>query len=206
MDTCSICLDDIKETDKNYTLSCNHVFHFSCFRDYAYNKNTTFYKPCPNCKQLNLNIVKPFDTVKDNLKAFCNMPRRCNCKTLKGAKCKNKPYLFNYGMCYNHNKVILTDDKQQLLLMYIEHLMYSDLRSWSTKVTLIDVVKKLLLKFDDINGLEDIYRYMFMYMADAKHSGINDYYTEREILYGYYDLEVPPQEWLEICVNKRILF
>ena len=206
MDTCSICLDDINENDKKYTLSCNHVFHFSCFRDYAFNKNTTFYKPCPNCKQLNLNIDKSFDSVKDNLLAFCTFPKRCNCKNSKGLKCKHKPYLFNYGMCYNHNKDIIKDDKMETLLLYINHLMQADMRSWSTKVTLIDVVKKLLLKFDNIKGLEDIYSYMFMFMADAKHNGINNYFTEREILYGYYDLEVPPQEWLETCVDKRILF
>jgi len=206
MDTCSICLDDINETDKKYTLSCNHVFHFSCFRDYAFNKNTTFYKPCPNCKQLNLNIVKPYDTVSDNLKAYCSMPKKCNCKTVKGLKCKKKPYLFNYGMCYTHNKDVLREDKQHLLLMYIEHLLQSDLRSWSTKVTLIDIVKKLLIKFEDITSLEDIYRYMFMYMADANHNGINNCYTEKDILYEYYDLEIPPQEWLEFCVNKRLLF
>ena len=109
-------------------------------------------------------------------------------------------------MCYNHNKDILTEDKQHLLLKYIVHLMQADMRSWSTKVTLIDVVKKLLLKFDNIKGLEDIYNYMFMFMADAKHNGIDNCYTEREILYTYYDLEIPPQEWLETCVNKRILF
>jgi hypothetical protein len=206
MDTCSICLDDINETDINYTLSCNHIFHYTCFRDYVYKSKNTFFTDCPNCKQLNINHNNPLDDPTNNLKMLCNIPLKCSCKTLKGLKCKKKPYLFNYGQCYNHNKDVLAKDKHELLLRYINHLLQSDMRSWSTKVTLVDIVKKLLIKFDDIYGIEDIYRYMFMYMADAKHNDINNSYTDKNLIYQYYDLDLPPEGWLNICEVKRVLF
>jgi hypothetical protein len=206
MDTCSICLDDINETDINYTLSCNHIFHYTCFRDYVYKSKNTFFTDCPNCKQLNINHNNPLDDPTNNLKMLCKIPLKCSCKTLKGLKCKKKPYLFNYGRCYNHNKDVLAKDKHELLLRYINHLLQSDMRSWSTKVTLVDIVKKLLIKFDDIYGIEDIYRYMFMYMADAKHNDINNSYTDKNLIYQYYDLDLPPEDWLNICEVKRVLF
>ena len=55
-------------------------------------------------------------------------------------------------------------------------------------VTLIDVVKKLLLKFDNIKGLEDLYIVICsMFMADAKHNGINNYFTLLKYYMDTYD-------------------
>ena len=209
MDTCSICLDDINISDINYinyTLSCNHIFHYTCFRDYVYKSKNTFFTDCPNCKQLNINHNNPVDDPTNNLKMLCNTPKKCSCKTLKGLKCKKKPHIFNYGKCIFHNKDILATEKHELLLRYINHLFQSDLRSWTTKVTLIDIVKKLLIKFEDINSIDDIYRYMFIYTAHAKHSGVVNSYTDKNILYNYYDLELPPKGWLAACAGNRVLF
>ena len=69
--TCSICLDDIKDHQLSYKLSCNHVFHFTCFKKYVYKTTDCFFTDCPNCKQLNTHIDIPFEDGYKNLKALC---------------------------------------------------------------------------------------------------------------------------------------
>ena len=41
---------------------------------------------------------------------------------------------------------------------------------------------------------------------DAKKNGIKNYYKDRSILYNYYDLEMPPQEWINYCIEKKVIF
>jgi hypothetical protein len=48
--TCVICLDIIKEFKDKKTLSCEHMFHNTCYIEY--NNNT-----CPICKKENYNII-----------------------------------------------------------------------------------------------------------------------------------------------------
>ena len=109
-------------------------------------------------------------------------------------------------MCHIHNKDILPKEKYEPICKFAYHLLHFDQRTWTTKVFLLDVAKKLIIKFDDIKNLEDIYRYLFIYIADAKKRGITNYYKDRGILYSYYDLDVPPTEWVDFCVEKRVLF
>ena len=59
METCSICLEDIIETKIMKTLSCNHKYHFYCFKMMVYHNNN-FYIKCPMCREVNHNIEKPF--------------------------------------------------------------------------------------------------------------------------------------------------
>ena len=61
MDTCSICLRDIEDKHLVYTLSCNHKFHFNCFKGYIFKTKHTFFVDCPNCRQMNINIEYPFN-------------------------------------------------------------------------------------------------------------------------------------------------
>jgi len=80
-------------------------------------------------------------------------------------------------------------------------------RTWETKIYLIDFAKKILIKYAyDVNTLEDIYRYLFVFIADAKKQEIDNCYKDKSILYNYYDLELPPDKWAEFCIDKKCLF
>lgn len=43
---CTICMDNMKEGDEYYNLTCSHVFHVSCIKEYLLNYNNH----CPLCK------------------------------------------------------------------------------------------------------------------------------------------------------------
>ena len=42
METCSICLQDITKKQLTYKLSCNHIFHFTCFKKYMFKTDHIF--------------------------------------------------------------------------------------------------------------------------------------------------------------------
>lgn len=44
---CTICMDDMKEGDEYYNLTCNHIFHIDCIKEYLLNYNHM----CPLCKE-----------------------------------------------------------------------------------------------------------------------------------------------------------
>lgn len=48
--TCVICLHEIKEFNKKYTLECEHMFHYKCINYYKKFNNTKLYIKCPICK------------------------------------------------------------------------------------------------------------------------------------------------------------
>ena len=211
MDTCSICLRDIEDKHLIYTLSCNHKFHFNCFKGYIFKTKHVFFVDCPNCRQMNINVSYPFkDDFVKNLKAICSQSVgkiRCPCTTTKGLKCKKKSHLLNYGLFQFHNKDILPKDKYEPMFKYIYHSLQCSNRCWETKIYLIDFVKKLLIKFkNEINTIEDIYKYLFIYIADAKKNKITNCYKDKSILYSYYGFELPSYDWVSSCVEKRCLF
>ena len=72
---CSICLDEITDKNVTYKLSCNHVFHFTCFKKYVYKTTDSFFTDCPNCKQLNTHIEIPFDDGYKNLIFILNLAK-----------------------------------------------------------------------------------------------------------------------------------
>jgi len=209
--TCSICLEDIDDTHLPITLTCNHTFHFTCFKTYVFKTKHTFFIDCPLCRELNYRIEYPFkNNFKKNVKVLCSLnvgKVRCSEMTLQGFKCKKKSHVLNYGKCQFHNKDILPNDKYEQLCIYMYHILQCTNRSWGTKVYLIDFVKKLLIKYgDDIHTLDDIYRYFFVFIADAKKKNITDYYKDKSILYDYYSLELPDSLWVDFCTDKRCLF
>ena len=211
MDTCSICLDVIKDKQLPITLSCTHRFHFTCFKTYMFKTKHTFYIDCPNCRQLNTRLELPFkDNYKNNLLALCHGSVgkvKCPCTTLQGLKCKKKSHLFNYGYCQFHNKDILPKCKYDIFCKYVYHLLECPNRTWETKLYLLDFTKKIIIKFPDkINEIQDIYRYLFVYIADAEKNEIENCYKDKTILYDYYDLELPPSGWINFCINRRVLF
>lgn len=208
--TCSICLNEILDRHLPITLSCNHRFHFTCFKNYSLKTGGNFFIDCPNCRQLNHHLEFPFqDNYTKNIKSICHSNVgnvRCPCTTLQGLKCKKKSYLLNYGKCQFHGE-ILPKSKHEPMSRYIFHLLQCGLKSWSTKIYLIDFVKKLIIKYPDkINTLDDIYHYLFIFLADSKKHNIVNCYHDKSILYNYYDLELPPKGWVEFCIEKKCLF
>jgi hypothetical protein len=211
MNTCSICLDEIKEQHLQYKLSCNHIFHFTCFKNYVLKTKHIFFIDCPNCRELNYTINYPFpNDFKKNIKAICSYyvgKERCPCITKQGLKCKKKSHLLNYGYCQFHGSDIIPKDKYKLLCTYLYHLLQCSNRTWETKIYLLDFTKKLLIKYpENIHTLEDIYKYIYIYIADAKKKNIENCYKDKSILYNYYELELPPEKWIKFCVDKRCLF
>jgi hypothetical protein len=44
---CTICMDDMKEGEEYYNLTCKHIFHIDCIKEYLLNYNHM----CPLCKK-----------------------------------------------------------------------------------------------------------------------------------------------------------
>ena len=44
---CTICMDDMKEGEEYYNLTCRHIFHIDCIKEYLLNYNHM----CPLCKE-----------------------------------------------------------------------------------------------------------------------------------------------------------
>ena len=80
-------------------------------------------------------------------------------------------------------------------------------KMWETKLYLIDVVKKLLITYpQEIMVLDDIFKYLFIFVADAKKNNITNCFKDKLILYEYYSLDLPPSLWVDFCVGKKCLF
>ncbi len=44
---CTICMDEMKEGEEYYNLTCKHIFHIDCIKEYLLNYN----HQCPLCKE-----------------------------------------------------------------------------------------------------------------------------------------------------------
>ena len=211
METCSICLEDMTNTNLLTTFSCNHSFHYNCFKQMLFKTDQCFLMDCPNCRQLNHRVEYPFkDDFHKNLKAICSQAvgkHRCPkiCKT--GNKCKKKSHILNYGLCTFHHKGILPKDKYEVMTRYIYHLLMCPIKTWETKVYLMDVVKKLLIQYpQEMMTLDDVFKYLFVFIADAKKKDITNCFKDKLIIYNYYSLELPDPLWVDFCVEKKCLF
>ena len=143
-DICSICLENFEEDQIIKTLSCNHKLHYRCYISIVFREN--LFINCPICRVTNTNVEKPNVSSKRNIELLCSQgvgKVSCTCRTKKGNECKNKSRLLNYGMCYNHNKDILKKDKYPLMESYM-YLILSQRNSWTAKLHLFDIGKKLI--------------------------------------------------------------
>ena len=106
MDTCSICLEEIKSNHITKTLSCNHKFHFCCFKKLVYH-NGNFFIDCPLCRNMNHNIDFPIkDDHRRNILLMCNGGvgnLYCSCTNKNGKKCKKNHI---YSIMVNVNFII----------------------------------------------------------------------------------------------------
>jgi len=202
MNTCSICLEEIKENHITKNLSCNHKYHFACFKKLVFNKGNMFVN-CPLCRRININCELPSSNFKENIRLFshCALSQgiKCNCITKKGTRCKRKALLMNYGMCGIHNKNILKNIHYELFNKWIYYLLQTRY-DWVSFLHLIDFGKKIIInKISTNSGIENILHYLYKYY------NINDN-NYMDGIYDYYDLEPPPKSWIKYCKeNKTII-
>ena len=206
MNTCSICLEDIKENNIIKKLSCGHSYHFNCFKKLVLNHGN-FFTPCPLCRELNFSINYPFkDDYKKNILMMCHSGvSKIKCSHIKkdGTKCKLKSKLMNYGCCHIHNKDILKEDKYELFCKYFYHILTTNYK-WISILFLIDFGKKVIIHFlEKDDGLEHILEYLYRYIIIS--NNIENYFYMNKI-FDFYKLEKPPDSWLSYCLkNKTII-
>ena len=205
---CSICLLPMNQSGKQtnkplITLSCNHQLHYQCFISYALKtKGHTFIK-CPLCREMNLNNEKPTDDPESNIRILLNhvKSKRCCHETKSGFKCKNKASLMNYGYCAVHHNELLPKEKYPAMCTYLYYILQTP-NTWYTKVFLIDIVKKLLIKYPEIDSLEQIHHYMLRFKF---HRHENKDVISPPSAYQYYELNTAPPEWTHKCIGDRTL-
>ena len=202
MDTCSICLQELKNNEPLQTFSCNHTFHFTCFRDMIFHNNEGMFLECPLCRDHNTNITKPFKDPKQNIQILTLDESRCSCMTKKGRKCKHTRKLLNYGYCHVHNKEVLTENLYPLMERYIYLIMWQK-NTLRTKLYLIDLGKKILMKYCNTgdSNVEDVLQYFYQYIAIHSVKSVKDY----QRMYEYYDFTFPPETWIQDCLEKKII-
>jgi hypothetical protein len=202
MDTCSICLQELKNNEPLQTFSCNHTFHFTCFRDMIFHNNEGMFLECPLCRDHNTNITKPFRDPKQNIQILTLDESRCSCMTKKGRKCKHNRKLLNYGYCHVHNKEVLTENLYPLMERYIYLIMWQK-NTLRTKLYLIDLGKKILMKYCNTgdSNVEDVLQYFYQYIAIHSVKSVKDY----QRMYEYYDFTFPPETWIQDCLEKKII-
>jgi hypothetical protein len=206
MDTCSICLEEIKDKHIIKKLSCNHTIHFLCFKKMVYHNNN-FYINCPLCRVMNHNVDKPFkDDDKKNISIMCHSgvgKVRCICNNKNNTRCKNKPVLMNYGKCYSHSKNILKKEHYKLYSDYLYYIIGSNY-NWLSIIYLLDVGKKIIIKFlNENNQVSDILQYYYRYLNDKNNGNKSMFYMNG--IYKYYYLEEIPRNWINYCVNKNVI-
>jgi len=205
--TCSICLGTMKNKTIK-TLSCGHNFHYDCILQLVMRKN--FFIKCPLCRTNNTDTSFPHDECKLNLYEVVsnntkNGLKRCLCKTNDGRKCKNKAKLLNYGMCHIHNKNFIHENFYPLINEYI-NLILLQRSGIMTKVFLIDMGKKIIMKYCDENStISDIFSKYYEFFSIILDNG-DTIVKEYKRFYDYYGLELPEKEWLIKCKENYIIF
>lgn len=208
MNTCCICLEELKDEHIIKTLTCNHKLHFNCFKKLVY-RNRNFYIKCPLCREYNINIDRPLNNnnYKENILLMLHQgirTNKCVCKTKKGLQCKNKPIMLNYGMCKTHNKDILDKKYYRLYCDYIYHI-FSLNYDFKSILYLLDIGKKIITKY--FNGtdeeqvhqvLEYYYRFLITWNKNRE-----KYYMIN--IYECYELDKPSKKWLDYCIDKNII-
>lgn len=199
METCSICLDTIK--NDSIKLNCNHLLHKKCYLKLLFSSINIFLK-CPICRVNDGLYLKPYDSPKKNIEYFCTLPKRCLCKNMNGKRCKNKPILLNYGMCYQHNKNILNQELFSLMEQFF-YFILTQRNSTKSRLFLLDLGKKLIIKYCNSNSkLDDLIYYFHKYISINQLVSINDY----EKIYSNYEIEPPISDWLNDCINNYIFY
>ncbi len=196
---CSICLETINDNE-DFKLSCDHKLHFRCFLSLIIKTNCTIFTNCPLCRTININNKRPSDNTIENLNLFTKISR-CSCITKNGKKCKKKSSYMNNGMCKIHNKETIQSDKYNLIEDFIFYLLETQ-NTIKTKIYMIDIAKKLILNNPSIKKIQDILHYFFRYY----YINGKDKIVRYQDMYDYYNLKLPPENWIDNCVKENIIF
>jgi len=133
----------------------------------------------------------------ENIKEISNLGR-CYHKTKSEKRCKNKSHILNYGYCYTHNKKVLPKERYKLICDFIYWTLETS-NQQRTKILMIDIAKKIMISKSEIKTVQEIQHYFFRYY----HHNDKMYNVDPNGLYHYYDLEIPPGEWVNKCLKKR---
>jgi len=156
---------------------------------------------CPLCREVNFNNKRVSEDPLTNLNFLC-YKGRCRHKTKEGKLCKNKSHILNYGYCYTHNKEVLPIEKYELMSDFIYWLFESEGRGGKSKLIMIDIGKKLCIKYPELNKIQEILFYFYrFYFYNAKQDIVN-----KSKMCDYYDLTELPGDWLERCLDKTIIY
>lgn len=197
---CSICLNQFKKDDINKKLSCGHGLHYSCYLKIVYHKNENLYISCPLCREINIDVKKPFIEPEKNISILCQH-KRCHHKTNNGTVCKRNCNLLNYGYCYQHNKNILSKEFYPLMEKYM-YLILCNRNNFHNKLYLIDLGKKIIMKYcNKDSSVDEILEKYYQFFKVSDLYKISDY----QKIYEYYKLEKPDDEWFEYCINNHCL-
>lgn len=205
-DTCCICLSELKNNTKE--LSCGHKLHFQCYMKLTMRKN--LFIECPLCRGINKNTKLPYDDPRKNIIEIISNKnksgiQRCICKTKNGKRCKNVAKPLNYGKCHIHNKSVLNEKYYPIMLEYLILILHQ--RSGiMTKIYLLDMGKKLLIKFrDEISSVGDLFSKYYEFYSIILNDG-DTIVKEYKHFYNYYKLELPEKKWIDECREKYIIF
>ena len=200
---CSICLNDIKDSHRCMTLSCDHIFHHRCFLSYALYSYGAIFVSCPLCRKMNTKHGD-FGSDKDNLLSLVNEPRkRCCHKTKKGLLCKNKSVPFNYGYCKGHHKDTLSEDKYPLYYDYMKYLLEST-NNWKTKIFMMDLAKQIIIT-RDLQKITEIHHAFLEFFHLSMREECEYNASDPRDMYHYHGLVFPPDSWYERSIKKEII-
>lgn len=194
--SCSICLNSLH--GDIFSLSCSHKFHINCFLSLVYDNDMNIFIKCPLCRKLNHNNLNY--TEFHDLKIIVPI-RRCGCMTRDNKRCRKNSIPLNNGMCYIHNSIVLNKDQYILMCDYILWL-FESAGSFRTKYIMIDIAKKLCIKYDTIKNIQDILHYFYYFYHENDKSNL----LPREQMYYFFQLSDPPNNLLEMMeLSKKNL-
>ena len=198
---CSICLQKMNpEKHCIKTLSCGHKLHNSCYMKLVFNYGNLFIK-CPLCRETNVCNKKSNNDPLLDLKEIC-ISTRCQHITREGKRCKKKSFILNDGCCKMHSKNYLSEDKYEIIRDFIYWILMTGNKK-KTKMIMIDVSKKLLLKYPNIKNIYDIQYYFHKYYH--LHNIMGGVVQWRE-LYNYFQLEPINEELLLKSITENTIY
>ena len=204
---CSICLNTLKSTDKQFTTPCNHTFHWKCFYEYALKSRGTLFVPCPLCRQIN-NRFPDFGSEKENLLSLITHPReRCCAKTKRGTRCQKKAHPFNRGMCRIHSPEILPEERYPLYHDYLKYMLDCT-NTWRTKVYMMDIAKQLLISRPEIQKITDFHHLFLEFFHICRMNGTVDPNSciigHPKDMYEFLNIDPPKLQWIQDMCNYKI--
>ena len=197
---CPICLDVIKGNQSKIKLTCDHELHYKCFLLCVIKTDGNIFIKCPLCRTMNYDNRRPHQTDILNLKELSKIGR-CSHSTREGKRCKKKSHILNYGYCSIHSTNILPKEKYSLICDYIFHLFETN-GSRRSKLYMIDLAKKILIKYPSTETIQGILHYFFRYYH--YNNKVNIVNNSNEV-YNYYELDPPPENWVQKCQRENLI-